>query len=936
VPVPEFEAAGRDAGLTGRRAECDTLDRLVAAVHAGESQALVVHGEPGVGKSALLEYLAGHAPGCQVARAAGVRAEMELAYATLHQLCAPMLPYLDRLPGPQQDALRTSFGMSSGTAPDRFLVGLAALSLLSSVAEDKPLICLVDDHQWLDQASAQVLAFVARRLEAESVALVFGTRVVGGDLAGLPELAVEGLGTADARALLDAALTGPVDPRVRDQIVAETRGNPLALLELPRSLTAEELAGGFGLPRAVPLTGTIEEGFRRRIIALPAQTRSLLLLAAADPTGDQDLVRRAASVLGVEAEAAAPASEAGLADFEARVRFRHPLVRSAAYLSAPVHERLRAHGALAEATDAQADPDRRAWHRAQAAPGPDEDLAEELERSADRARGRGGLAAAAAFLERAALLTPDPVRRAGRALAAAETKIQAGSFDAAQDLLATAEAGPLSELERARVDLLRAQLAYAASHGADAPSLLVKAAKRLEPVDIGLARATYLDALTAAMFAGRMASPGGHTLEVAHQAIAAPRPSRDPGVPDLLLDGLAANFTDGYPAGVPSLRRALTVFGDALSGDHGMPAAEQMRWLWHAAQMALHLWDDEHWYLFSGRYVELVRRAGALSELPLALSTRCMMLLWFGDLTAAATLAGEQQTATEATGSQFAPYSAMFLAALQGREADLSALVEATENDVALRGEGIAISCAEWTNALLNNGLGRYPEALRAAERALDLQEYPDMHYPGIANWAAAEQVEAAARSGMTEVAASTYRWIAEMASASGTDWALGVEARSRALVTEGAAAEESYQEAIAHLGRTRARPELARARLLYGEWLRRQRRRGEAREHLRAAYDMMQAMGMDGFAERAGRELQATGETARKRADVSTDQQLTAQERQIALLARDGMTNPEIGARLFISARTVQYHLANVFAKLGISSRGQLRRALPADAVAG
>ena len=911
--------------LTGRRAECVVLDRLMAAVRTGESRALVVHGEPGVGKTALLQYLAGQASGCRVAPAGGVQSEMELAFAVLHQLCAPMLDRLERLPTPQRDALRTAFGLSAGPAPDRFLIGLAALGLLSEVAGDRPLVCIVDDEQWLDSASAQVLAFVARRLGAESVGLVFGARVPTGDLAGLPELVVRGLREDDARALLDSALTGPMDRRVRDQVIAEAHGNPLALLELPRGGTAAELAGGFGLPGTISLSGSIEESFRRRIEALPAGTRRLLLLAAADPTGDPALVRRAARRLGVGAEAAGPAVEAGLAEFGVRVRFRHPLVRSVVYRSAPGQERQLAHAALAEVTDPELDPDRRAWHRAQAAPEPDEDVAGELERSAGRAQARGGLAAAAAFLERAVMLTPDPARRAGRALAAANTKVQAGAFDSAQDLLAAAGAGPLSEFEQARVDLLRAQLAFVTNRGGDAPLLLVKAARRLEPVDAGLARATYLDALTASTLAGRLASPGGHTLEVARAASAAPRPLDDPRVPDLLLDGLAANFNEGYAAGVPFLRQALAAFG------RGMSADEELRWLWLTTLAALHLWDDERWDMLSARYVGLARKAGALSELPLALSTRSMMLLFAGDLATATALTGEGRAVIDATGSQFAPYAAMGLAASQGRQAEVSALIEATAGDVALRGEGIAMSVAEWANALLHNGLGRYREAMRAAQRALYYQEYPGMRYPGIANWAAAELVEASARSGMTETAADTCRWIAEMTSASGTSWALGVEARSRALVTEGHGAESLYQDSIMHLDRSRVRAELARAHLLYGEWLRRRRRRGDAREQLRTAQDMLEAMGMEAFAERARRELRATGETARKRtAAAAVNQELTAHEAQIARLAREGLSNPEVGARLFLSPRTVQYHLGNVFAKLGITSRSQLIHALP------
>ena len=919
--------------LTGRRAECDVLDQLMAAVRAGESRTLVVRGEPGVGKTALLEYLAGQASGCRVARAVGIQSEMELAFAVLHQLCAPMLDRLERLPAPQRDALRTAFGLSAGPAPDRFLIGLAALGLLSELAGERPLVCIVDDQQWLDSASAQVLAFLARRLEAESVGLVFGARIPTGDLAGLPELVVQGLPEDDARVLLESALTGPLDARVREQIIAEAHGNPLALLELPRGWTTAELAGGFGLPGAVPLSddisgdiaGIIEENFRRRIGALPAETQRLLLLAAADPAGDPALLRRAAGRLGVGAEAAAPAVKAGLAEFDVRVRFRHPLVRSVAYRSASARDRQAAHRALAEATDPELDPDRRAWHRAQAAPEPDEDVAGELERSAGRAQARGGLAAAAAFLERGVMLTPDPARRAGRALAAANTKFQAGAFHAAQELLAVAEAGPLSEFEQARADLLRAQFAFVMNRGGDAPVLLVKAARRLEPIDAALARATYLDALTASTLAGRLASPGGHTLEVARAASAVRRPRHDPHVPDLLLDGLAANFNEGYAAGVPCLRQALTAFGRGMSTD------EELRWLWLTTLAALHLWDDERWDMLSVRYVELARKAGALSELPLALSTRSMMLLFAGDLSTATALTDEGRAVIEATGSQFAPYAAMGLAAMQGRQAEVSALVEATANDVAQRGEGIAMSVAEWANALLHNGLGRYPEAMRAAQQALHYQEYPDMHYPGIANWAAAELVEASARSGMTEVAVATYRWIAEMTSASGTNWALGVEARSAALVTEGNAAEGLYQDSIMHLDRSRVRAELARAHLLYGEWLRRQRRRTDAREQLRTAHDMLEATGMDAFAERARRELQATGETARKRTAVATtDDELTAQEAQISRLARDGLSNPEIGTRLFLSPRTVQYHLGNVFTKLGITSRSQLSHALP------
>lgn len=913
--------------LRGRRNECAQLDRWLGFVRSGESRALVLHGETGTGKTALLDYLARRASGCRLARAIGVQSERELPFAGLHQLCAPMLDRLDCLAEPQRDALATVFGIAAGSPPDRFLIGLSVLSLLSDVAEEQPLVCLIDDYQWLDRASARILAFVARRLGAESLGLVFATRVPGEELAGLPELVIRGLPEADARALLDSALTAPLDRRVRDQIVAETRGNPLALQELIRGRTAAELAGGFAIPGETAgetaLSGSIEENFRRRIAALPSQTRRLLLIAAADPTGDPALLWRAARRLAIGAEALTPAVAAGLAEFGSRVRFRHPLARSVSYWSASLGRRQEAHLALAEETDRVTDPDRRSWHLAQATPGPDEEVAEELEHSADRARARGGLAAAAAFLERVATLTLDPSRRAERALAAAVTQFQAGAFDTALELLTVAEAGQLSEHARARGDILRAQLAFVSSRGGDAPLLFLKAAQQLESIDPGLARETCLEAFSAAMFAGPSASPGGGVLDVARAAASVPMPRRTPQVPDLLLAGLAANFNDGYAAGVPSLRQALSAFGSGVSGD------QALRWLWLMNLAALHLWDDEQWDVLSRRYLDHARTSGALSELPLALSTRAMMLLFGGDLCAATTLVEEQEAVTEATRGQLAPYSAMCLAAMRGRQAETRALIEATAGHAPAKGEGISVAVAEWTRAVLHNGFGDYPEAMAAAQRALHHQEYPEIHYPGVANWAAAELIEAAVRSGMTDLAAEAMAWVAATTGASRTNWARGVEARSRALLAGSASAEGFFQESITCLERSRVGAELARAHLVYGEWLRRERRRTEAREQLRIAHHMLEAMGMEAFASRARRELLATGGTARKRTVPNTNE-LTAQEALIARLARDGMSNPEIASRLFISSRTVQYHLRKVFAKLDISSRSQLDRVLP------
>jgi DNA-binding CsgD family transcriptional regulator len=587
------------------------------------------------------------------------------------------------------------------------------------------------------------------------------------------------------------------------------------------------------------------------------------------------------------------------------------------YRSASLQERQRAHRALAEVTDPEQDPDRRAWHRADAAPGPDDEVAAELERFADRARARGGIAAAAAFLERAAILTLDPTRRSDRALAAASAKIEAGALDAAQELLCTAVCGPLNELQRARIELINAELAFAANRGSDAPALLVEAARRLESIDAGLSRATYLQALSAGMFAGRLALGDG-VFEVARAARAAPPPPGPTRALDLFLDGLVAHYNDGYRAGLPILRRALEAFGT------GMSPEEELRWHWVAGIVAQHVWDGDCWQLLSDRHLELARNTGALGELPLALSSRAFVLLFAGELTAAASLMQELQAAMEATGSKLAPYAALGVAAMSGRTAETAALVGATISDVSVRGQGIGISVAEWANAVLNNSIGNYRLALTAAQRAT---EYPgEMNAP---RWASAELIEAAVRSGKTDIAADSLRGLAAVTSAAGTDWALGIEARSRALLSEGDSAEQLYCESIERLGRTRMRTELARARLLYGEWLRRQRRRVDARSQLRTAHDMLETMGMEAFAERARRELQATGETARKRTIPAADQNLTAQEGQIARMARDGLSNADIGARLFISVRTVQYHLRKVFTKLGIESRNQLGRTL-------
>jgi DNA-binding CsgD family transcriptional regulator len=898
--------------------ECSVLDELLDAVRRSQGRALVLRGDPGVGKTALLDFAAGLAGDFRVVRVSGVESEMELAFAGLHQLCAPLLDGLERLPDPQREALRGAFGLSDAGAT-RFVVALAALGLLSEAAEEQPLLCIVDDAQWLDDASAVALAFVARRLAAESVAVVFAARDIGRELQGLTELVVAGLPDADARALLDEAMHERLDERVRDRIVAETRGNPLALLELPRGSSAAELAGGFGIPEAQPLADRIEQVFLRRSRSLPPSSQQILLLAAAEPLGDVALLLRAVEGLGLGIDAFAAAEGARLIEIGARVRFRHPLVRSAIYWSASPEERREAHHALADVTDPTTDPDRRVWHLAEAASGSDEDVAAELERSALRAQTRGGMAAAAAFLERSAALTPEPALRAERALAAAGAKLAAGAFDGALKELATARAGPLDELQQARADVLAADIAFGMDHGRDAPALLLQAAKRLEPLDVTRARETHLRAVWASQFAAGLGEKD-EVERIADAARSAPA-SPEPRASDLLLDGLAARLTAGYAAAAPKLQAALREF---RSGS--LPLEEGLRWLYLAWTTAVDRWDDQSWETIASRGLRLARDAGALAVLPLALTSRSVVHVFEGELRAAAALAAEQESVTNATGSRLAPYGTLAVAAWQGREATLEPLTEAVTREVVARGEGIGVIVVQWARAVLCNGLGRYDVAQRAAREA-----GADSRVLAMSGWVLVELVEAASRTGDTELAADALERLSESTSASGSDWGSGIEARSRALLSDGEAAERHYQEAIERLGRTHIRAELARAHLVYGEWLRREQRRLDARTQLHTAYDLFTEMGLEAFAERARRELRATGETARKRT-AETSGELTAQEALIAQLARDGLSNPEIGGRLFISPRTVEYHLRKVFLKLDITSRNELGRLPDAD----
>jgi DNA-binding CsgD family transcriptional regulator len=920
---------GRAQRLRGRAGECETLRGLISTVRSGSSQVLVLRGEAGVGKTALLEYTSDLPSGFRCVQVAGVQSDMELAFAGLHQLCAPLLNHLDELPEPQREALNVAFGRGVGPTPDRFLVGLAVLSLMAAAAHDKPLLCVVDDAQWLDQVSVQTLGFVARRLLAEPVALVFAVRDGGADvLVGLPELVIRGLSDGDARDLLESVMFGGIDPLVRDRIVAETRGIPLAILEVPRNVSATELAGGFWISGKRSSTAAIEEGFVRRIHSLPEPTQRLLLVAAAEPVGDAGLFLRAAAQLGIPVDALAPAEAAGVIEFGPRMRFHHPLMRSAAYRAADLTDRREIHRALADATDPQSDPDRRAWHAANAAAGPDEAVAAELEASAGRAQSRGGIAAAAAFLERATVLTADPALRGARALAAAQAKRDAAAPAAAYELLAIAELAPLSDLQRAQAARLRAQMEFARSRGGgtDAPRLadstaqLVSAAKQLETLDDALARDTYLEAIAAAMYAGRLGDPGAlaNVAEAARAAVG--RLSKLHRPIDFLLSGMANRIAGGVSAGADPLRNALELMCTQAQQNDG----EALRWMTLGLAIVQEsaigeVWDDSIYHQLATDMVRQARDAGALAVLPPALAYRAGVHVLAGEFATAATLIEEAASITAATGYTPLRYHSLTLAAWRGIPADVDGLIEAAAADRTARGEGRVLGLTGYLTAILYNGLGRYEEAFAAAREGC---EYEDLGFHG---WCLFELIEAAARTGEQETAAQAVHRLEERAGASGTDWGLGALAGAQALLADNEHADILFTEAIERLQRTRVVVHLARTRLAYGEWLRRVHRRIDARQQLTGAYEMFTRMGAQAFAERARRELIATGEKARKQ-PVSSGDELTAQEAQIARLAGDGLTNQEIGAQLFISTHTVEWHLRKVFVKLGVTSRRQLR----------
>jgi DNA-binding CsgD family transcriptional regulator len=900
--------------LVGRQRERAVVDRLLDSARDGRGAVVVVHGDPGFGKTALLEYAVEAGHDFRLVRTSGAEGEMELDYAAMQRLCSPLLEFIERLPGPQRDALSVAFGLSGGKAPSPFLVGLAVLGLLSEAAEQRPVLCLVDDAQWLDGASGAALAFVARRVLAERIAFAFATRELGSGLAGFPHLRVDRLGRRDARTLLESVLAARLDESVLERILAETGGNPLALLELARELTPAQLAGGFGLPAALSLSTGIEESFKRRLTRLPRDARRLLLLAAAEPLGDPALLWRSARELGIPETAANTVESEGWLTLDGAVTFRHPLVRSAVYGSAEPTQRREVHRALADATDPELDPDRRAWHRAQATSVPDEQVAAELERSAGRAQARGGLGAVAAFLERAAALTPEPAHRAQRLLAAAGAKRDAGDLGAALGLLASIEAGALDELGRARVDLLRAQIALEQRRGEDAGRLFLDAASRLEPLDPELARETYLEALGGAM-ASDVEVVGGAPA-VAAAARAAPPGAVPPRAVDVVLDAFAIRLTDGYAAAVPTYARALELL---LATD--IASEDGSRWLSVSSGrnsniVALEMWDDEAVHLLAARRVQVARDAGALGHLPFALSFLVRSHILAGELAAAALALDEARLIAEATGNSAVVNAPMILAAWRGDETQASELIDASSEEAARR----RWASNNYARAVLYNGLGRHDAARDAAWELFESDPI------GYGSHLVPELAEAAARTDDLASLQHALDWLSERTRVIRSGWATGMEARVRALLSDGEVADGQYRQSIEHLSGTRLRLELARSHLLYGEWLRRERRRLDAREHLRTALEAFASMGAEAFARRAQRELLASGERARKRT-VDTLDQLTPQEAQIAHLAANGQTNREISAQLFISPSTVEYHLHKVFRKLAVRSRTELAR---------
>jgi DNA-binding CsgD family transcriptional regulator len=904
--------------LLDREHERKVLDDLVTAVQEGLGRTVVLYGEAGMGKTRLLEHMVASAPNLRSVSIAGVEAERDLGFAGLHRLLRPFLGRRSRLPKPQRDALGSAFGLQLETPADRFLVGLACLTLLADIAAEEGLVCVIDDAQWMDEESLGVLAFVARRLSADRIALVFGLRdreAPSGSLAGLPAIPIGGLPDHAALELLSTRVGADIDTELAQRIVVETSGCPLALLELASELSDEQLRGGRTVSEPLPIGKRLEDHFLRQVEALDDAAQTFLLVAAAETSGDASLVRRVAADMGSDGLAEDAAVASGLLDTARGIKFRHPLVRSAIYGGAPLDLRRSVHNALAANIDPGVDPDRRAQHLAGAARGPDEALANELEEAAHRAGQRGGYSAESSFLLQAAQLTPDPQRQSARLLRAAVAALNAGLPHRGEALLEQARPGltdPLLAAEAMRLDgRLRVPLAQPPT----APGLLLAAARAFVPLDRSRARETLLEAVDAALVSQHF-TVGTSLTEIAQVALATPAEGSSPQtVAGLLLDGAASLWGSSYGAAAPVLRQAL----GTLESDSVRPE-DITSFFMLPTIVANELWDDEAYGRWVRRVEHIARDEGALLALQVSLLSLAKHATRAGRFAEAEAHYDDAVEITRAMGgfTDFYEWLKCDLYAWRGQEAETlqtAAILTGASNAI---GSAVPVELAQVALATLALSSGRYADALEAVNPILDANA------PRWACQVFSLGVEAGIRAEDHAVADHCLAQLEERAPAAGTPWGLGQLARARALAQEADNAEEFFVEAVSYFEKTSVATDLAHTHLLYGEWLRRENRRQDARSELKVAYDKFSAMGAEGFARRAQIELEATGEKVRRRS-VETQSDLTAQEAQVARLAATGATNPEIAARLFISANTVDYHLRKVFRKLGITSRRQL-----------
>lgn len=906
--------------MLARYAERTRLDDFLHHIRDGSST-LLLDGGAGIGKTALLDYLVERAPGVQLLKVTGTQSEVELAYAALHRLCRPLMDVMPALPVPQRQALETTFGLGTSPFPGKFLVGLAVLSLLSEASRSRPVLCVVDDAQWLDKTSAEVLGFVARRLEAESVGMVFAVRSASDvpQLEGITRLTVGGLEDAAARLLLSSLEHGPIDPNAMERIVDEADGNPLVLIESARAFNRGEIETGIILTAVAPDPSNLEEHFGRRLKLLPADTQQLLLIAAAEPMADPQVIQAAAVRLRISPDWLEPAVDAGLCHTGVSVRFRHPLVRSAAYRTGSPAAIRAAHAALASVMPDDSDPVLLAWHRAQACETTDEDVSLELMAAASRVSARGAPAAAAALLRQAQQVTAHETLKAECSVRIAQAELAAGEFDGAERDLAGLSPGLLSPELRAEAKLTEARLAFARQRGGAAVPLLLEAADQLVALDANKAEQTYLEAFSAALFGGHLGQ--SDLREVATRWRAAGLPARN-GPVHQLLDGLGLVVTDGGTSAWTRLDEALSTL--QVPGGRDSPPITS---LWVASVAAAGAWDIEGWNVISRRLVAISRNAGDYSELPAALSSHAFVHLFTGDLKSAAEAVEESTTITSITGGQISPYGAIGVAAIGGQEVDLDDLVEATVPSAERRSDATGISISCWGAALLNNSMGRYEDAFSWSSRARPL--FHALHASSV--WALVELIESASRTNRPADAHAALTLLASATRPSGNGWGLGVLARSQGLVSHGSEAEDLFSEALRLLEPTRCIVDFARTALVYGEWLRRHKRLSDSRTQLGRALQLFESIGATAFAGRAARELQAAGSQVRK-PSAATSTVLTTQESQIAQLVKQGLTNDEVATRIFLSPRTVEYHLAKVFRKLEISSRHQLATAAAGD----